>query len=101
MSQLLDDARLMLPENGGYEPFFTEYRNGKVVDVYWFCGGTIERPPARPAIGHHKSHCPVRSAPRIIAALEAAERVVEMRFAAWCAHADVITDLAEALAPDS
>jgi hypothetical protein len=62
-----------------------------------YCGATSQQTYRGRGDWCHLLSCPTRALPRIVAALEAAERVADARFAAWCAHADVITDLVDAL----
>jgi hypothetical protein len=62
---------------------------GRAPNMYRFCHKNVGQ--------GHAPDCPWLALPRIVAALEAAERVADARFAAWCAHADVITDLVDAL----
>jgi hypothetical protein len=78
MSVLSDARRLLRDGIPGYEPFFTQYQDGKLRDTYWICLGWIERPLTGAAIGHHAADCPWSRGKRVIEVLEAAERVASI-----------------------
>ena len=100
MIPLVRDAKRLLVNGEGYEPFFFTRKGSELREEYWFCGGYIERTETG-SIGHHEEPCPWRNAPRLLEVIKAAEQVAAERTcptdpdALWLALDALVAALAE------